>query len=401
MKSLTQKNYMISAILKKLTDKFFYVQPNHLKKMSEQSTAHTQYQLVKFEGQQEVEKIESDIRCTPKSFCSGIERLSQNNSLKIYTYIERDVCLHNEIAVTHDGRIVTELLAAKGNGLFAKFPISWVTYIRARLCQLLPSISSQSFDYAVLLTTPFGKNYYHCIVDVVLRLPSYIYITNSFVPSPVFVVTSPLTSLPSFYQEFLSILGIEIHEQEYVKAKKLIVASPARVGFAYSRNAIAKLQQLLYARLNIEQTYKKERIYITRRDARSRRVINEDEVINLMDKWNFKIYELEQLTVEEQVRLFANADIVVGPHGAGLTNIIFSSRPTLLELLPEDDFVSWGHFASLCLSMGGIYRCVLGRVLDYSAIDIWPILDFTVPLSVLESELLQLIEYSKSNWTSI
>ncbi len=382
---------MISTVLKNFVTRLLCIQPDHLKKMSERLNTYIPHELVKVENHLEIIESESDISHNSNSFSCGIKKISQNTPLNVYTYVEQNVCLHGEIGVNRKGRIITELLAAKGKGLFARFPIYWTTYIRAWLYQFLPTLS-QPLDCAILLTTPFGDNYYHCVVDIVLRLPSYIFVRNSLVPPPIFIATTPLISLPSFYQEFLSILGIEMLEQRYVRAKNLVVASPARVGFTYSNSNIEHLRHLACKSLDINQTSKKERIYITRRHARSRRVINEDEVILLMRKWNFNVYELETLNVAEQILLFSNASIVVGPHGAGLTNIIFSYYRVLIELLPEDDFVSWGHFASLCLSIGGTYRYVLGEVLDYSACDIWPKLDFTVSLLILEAVITEIIK---------
>ena len=50
---------------------------------------------------------------------------------------------------------------------------------------------------------------------------------------------------------------------------------------------------------------------------------------------SFKFEEIlpEQLSVQEQAELFASASAVVGPHGAGLTNIVFCKPQTkVIEL---------------------------------------------------------------------
>ena len=66
-----------------------------------------------------------------------------------------------------------------------------------------------------------------------------------------------------------------------------------------------------------------KRIYISRAGARFRRVLNDDEVIATLQGEGFTVVKLETLNVAAQARLFAEAEVVVSPHGAGLTNILF------------------------------------------------------------------------------
>jgi len=65
------------------------------------------------------------------------------------------------------------------------------------------------------------------------------------------------------------------------------------------------------------------KIYVSRSGARFRRVLNEDEVIRRLEGEGFEAVLPEKLTVHEQARLFASADVVVAPHGAGCTNVVF------------------------------------------------------------------------------
>lgn len=69
----------------------------------------------------------------------------------------------------------------------------------------------------------------------------------------------------------------------------------------------------------------KRRLYVSRRLVSVRRVVNELEVAGLLAGWGFEPVTLELLPVAEQIRLFAEADWVVGAHGAGFANLVFSS----------------------------------------------------------------------------
>jgi capsular polysaccharide biosynthesis protein len=44
---------------------------------------------------------------------------------------------------------------------------------------------------------------------------------------------------------------------------------------------------------------------------------------------------LEELSIPEQVALFSNAEIVVGPHGAGFTNLLFAEDTDVVSLYGE------------------------------------------------------------------
>lgn len=58
--------------------------------------------------------------------------------------------------------------------------------------------------------------------------------------------------------------------------------------------------------------------------------------MSALSPYGFKSYCLESLSVEEQLRLFSQSVVVVGPHGAGFTNMIACSRhAAIVELLPR------------------------------------------------------------------
>ncbi len=76
-----------------------------------------------------------------------------------------------------------------------------------------------------------------------------------------------------------------------------------------------------------------KRVFISRRDAPSRKILNEDEVFELFKDKGFERYDTGKMSALEQIALFAQADIVVGEHGAGLTGIMFCKEGvTVIEL---------------------------------------------------------------------
>jgi capsular polysaccharide biosynthesis protein len=101
------------------------------------------------------------------------------------------------------------------------------------------------------------------------------------------------------------------------------------------------------------------RLYVSRRDAQSRRVVNEEEVTGLLSRHGFDVVQPERLSLSEQAALFARAAVVVGPHGAGHANILFARSATLVEFF-EPSYVN-GCFYSLCQALGHPYWYLMGE----------------------------------------
>jgi capsular polysaccharide biosynthesis protein len=68
-----------------------------------------------------------------------------------------------------------------------------------------------------------------------------------------------------------------------------------------------------------------------------RRVRNEPEVADYLTDRGFEVVALEERPFREQVQLFAEAEVVVAQHGAGLINLLFAQSPRVLEILSDQD----------------------------------------------------------------
>lgn len=90
-----------------------------------------------------------------------------------------------------------------------------------------------------------------------------------------------------------------------------------------------------------------ERIYISRTDATLRRIRNIDQIRPILDAHGIETYILSELSVAEQVELFAKAELVVSPHGAGLTNIVYADDTAVVELFGDKKAASFARLAEL------------------------------------------------------
>lgn len=105
------------------------------------------------------------------------------------------------------------------------------------------------------------------------------------------------------------------------------------------------------------------RIWCSRADAAHRRVLNEDELLPILKARGFTIICPGKLGFLEQVAAFGSADVVVGPHGAGLTNMLFSKEDcVLVEIFPH--LFGDAGYLTLCRMLDRPYYALLARTVD-------------------------------------
>jgi len=138
---------------------------------------------------------------------------------------------------------------------------------------------------------------------------------------------------PSWVAETIHHLGIEsdtIYTSHPVYKSECILLTaaprPAREDYNWIKNHIIQNKDR-------DTTSKNNRIYISRANAIKRRVTNEKALMNMLSDYGFERHLLENNSIESNALLFDHADFVIGPHGAGLTDLIFCQEDTnVIEL---------------------------------------------------------------------
>jgi capsular polysaccharide biosynthesis protein len=114
----------------------------------------------------------------------------------------------------------------------------------------------------------------------------------------------------------------------------------------YNEQLIRGVGDLLaeYYASDLRQT-PQDRIFISRSQAPKRKILNEEEVTELLRQFDFRIVKTEQLSFAEQVRLTAGTRYLVSNHGAGLTNMLFMKPGgNVLELRHASDKINNCYF---------------------------------------------------------
>ncbi|MCZ2397321.1 MAG: glycosyltransferase family 61 protein [Chitinophagales bacterium] len=108
----------------------------------------------------------------------------------------------------------------------------------------------------------------------------------------------------------------------HIKARKLIVPSlPSRLGVV-TPWVVAYLKKLFAPDIKPEKGNR--RIYISRKKADTRRLKNEDDLLDFLQKYGFEPYFAEDHSIAETAQVFSESSFVVGVHGSGLSNLAFS-----------------------------------------------------------------------------
>jgi capsular polysaccharide biosynthesis protein len=100
-------------------------------------------------------------------------------------------------------------------------------------------------------------------------------------------------------------------------------------------------------------------ILVSRRDAPNRNILNEDALLEEFSSMGLTRVVPGELSIPEQIGIFTGANTVIGPHGAGLANIIFSDESQLIECFQSD--LIRPHFFHLANELNHKYDCILGE----------------------------------------
>lgn len=132
----------------------------------------------------------------------------------------------------------------------------------------------------------------------------------------------------------------------------IIMTVPAKWSCDYVRGLYLPAERPL-------SSNRRSRIYVSRSDARMRRVTNETELTRYLGAHGFETVTLTGLTIADQASMFADADVIVAPHGSGLTNLLFCRPGTRIIELFSATYVNPCYWA-LSNTVGLDYYCYLG-----------------------------------------
>lgn len=219
-----------------------------------------------------------------------------------------------------------------------------------------------------------GNVYFHWMVDVLPRIELLRLSGRDLAAIDWFLVNS---CQHQFQRESLRILGIpeekvlESDRLPHIQATELIVPSFAGYLGWPPGWAMDFLRREFLKGIIPSSSYPK-RIYISRSKARYRRVLNEEDVVEVLEQFGFVSILPESMSLAEQIAHFYHAEVIVAAHGSGLTNTIFCRQGTKVIELVSPHYIShyyWGSSQYLQLEhyflAGEAFECYPIRQLMY------------------------------------
>jgi hypothetical protein len=199
-----------------------------------------------------------------------------------------------------------------------------------------------------------GHCYYHWLFHSLPRL-GILEAAGIRLPDLDFIVTNPIRY--PFQRESLTMLGVrteqirETHVQTTYAADTLILATiPGWIKHfhhEFLRTRLAPPPEGVATR----------RIYLARGGSRHRQVTNEPDVSRALAQVGIETCRPEGLPFPQQIRLFQSAQMVVAPHGAALSNIVFCQpQTTVVEIFSAHYFNDC--YQTLAREAGLIYRAI-------------------------------------------
>ncbi len=168
------------------------------------------------------------------------------------------------------------------------------------------------------------QNYYHWHCDVLTRLVG---VLPKLEPD----VQIILPRLNAWQTRSLELAGLPLDRCVQFTGKRpwtverLVYASPVAMTGDHEPESLGRVRNIIRQKLGGEPTQRGWRkLYLTRKSAPARRIVNEEELLPLLLQRGFEVVDCGALTFEKQVRLFSEAQCVIGPHGASFTNILWS-----------------------------------------------------------------------------
>lgn len=192
----------------------------------------------------------------------------------------------------------------------------------------LPPVS-QHYKSIADLTHVGGRNYYHWMYEMIPRIHL---LNQSSIEVDRFIVKTESDYIP-FQDETMNQLGIfadqliKTHSGFHIQAENLVVPSQPSFATNWAYDFLRKT----FLPDGQENSIDRKRIYISRKF--SRRIVNEDDLMDVLSKYGFIKIELETLPVAEQAKLFSSSEAIIAAHGAGLVNLTFCQPGTkILEI---------------------------------------------------------------------
>ena len=285
-------------------------------------------------------------------------------------------CLsHERIGVLHGEYIFAGHVLIRRNGTCIKANMAWEQHVASRkIAEAYKSEEFQSYkkiaisqwdniqlvDGPPLISNPWSNNYFHWTCETMTTLR---FIREDLVKTP-----------PLFLREYLlhsfqtDVLALVIRGNVLVLDGFVKVKDPMLFYEFMSEEGVHWLRD----RANITAPRGKRRVYLRRDNATSTTRVTKgggisetEEFLAFLKEFDFEIvdFSTRHFSVEEQIALLSSASVILSPHGASLTNLVYLNPPlSVIEIMGTR--TAWAMYLHIASMLGFEYYGVFSEAYD-------------------------------------
>ena len=236
------------------------------------------------------------------------------------------------VAESHHTYDVMEWISSRNN-LLSSSQVGYFSF------SVSPStINTPAF---IINTKWSSSNYYHWTCEALPRLAFFLG-HQKLLSFPVKLVwLGAADTLKAFHIESLLMLGINVSDIlfadfhcVFTKLIHLTFVDPGLISSFQGKILRDSIVSTPFK--NPPASPSKPRILVLRKKSIARHIVVTKELLSLVDKYQLIPTVLEHLTVAQQINLFAHSELIVAPHGAGLSNLVFAKGSAVIEIMPSD-----------------------------------------------------------------
>jgi len=266
------------------------------------------------------------------------------------------------------------------------------SYLKA-LLSLLRLRSLKKLDTAYYVTNSNSKNFFHWFLDVLQKLEFMERNYRDTAESAVVIIPSShqadfmVSSIAAFDFRFFQ----QDNDQLLLVKNLLVVPNLAPTG-NYRKEVVLNLRKRLrnYFLSELNESMQVKRVYITRKNATKRKIINEDDLLPKLREFGFKVIDMDALSFKQQIQVMLGAEMLVSLHGAGLTHMLWmKDRGKVLEIRASGDCHNNCYF-TLASDLELDYYYSLADKIDVTQST--QLADYIIDLKHFEARLEQMVE---------
>ncbi len=267
---------------------------------------------------------------------------ASDNLLFAHEYA-RDLCAVeteqlSRVAVLSNGTIVRGLKLLAQSFACPPTGLRRLKVVARALQQSLVFPHAIHVSRGLFATDEYSNGFFHWICDVLPRIEAL----NAAVAPELVTRTLVVPSMADFPYVLPSLSLFKIGELKILRRRECAVCRDLLVlpAVAPTGNYRPTLMRSLRERFTASfgKTGGSRKIFVSRAAAPKRKIINEQEILPVLRRHDVESVVLERLSFPEQVRLLSSTSILVGNHGAGLTNMAWMAPGSrVLELRRSGD----------------------------------------------------------------